>query len=55
MSGDLEDAKMVLRTDPGTTPLSRWTWSVIGPGKVRQMAESSGDNGVTWKTTLNSV
>ena len=55
MSGDLEDGKMVLRTDPGTAPLSRWTWSVIGPGTVRQMAESSTDNGATWKTTWNSV
>jgi hypothetical protein len=55
MSGDLEDGRMVLRTDPGTKPLSRWTWSVIAPGKVRQMAESSADNGATWKTTWNSV
>jgi hypothetical protein len=55
MSGDLEDGKMVLRTDPATMPLARWTWSVIAPGKVRQMAESSPDKGATWKTTWNSV
>ena len=55
MSGDLENGKMVLRTDPSTTPQSRWTWSVIAPGKVSQMAESSGDNGTTWKTIWNSV
>ncbi len=55
MAGDLEGGKMVLRTDPATKPLSRWTWSVIAPGKVRQMAEASSDNGATWKITWNSV
>src|SRR3984957_19390654 len=55
VSGDLEDGKMVLRTDPGTTPLSRWTWSVIARGTVRQMADPSTDNGATWKTSWNSI
>jgi len=55
MAGDLVDNQMVLLTDPNSTPLSRWTWYVLEPGKVRQMAESSSDNGRTWQITWDSV
>jgi len=34
---------MVLLTDEKQMPVSRWTWYVLGPGKVRQMAEQSND------------
>lgn len=55
MAGDLTGGRMVLMTDSASVPLSRWTWSVIAPGKVRQMAESSNDTGATWRTTWNAV
>jgi tetratricopeptide (TPR) repeat protein len=55
MAGNLVDNKMVLLTDPSKPPLSRWTWYVIEPGKVRQMAEQSTDQGKTWQITWDSV
>jgi hypothetical protein len=55
MAGDLVGNKMVMLTDPNSAPLSRWTWYVLEPGKVRQMAESSSDNGKTWQITWDSV
>lgn len=55
MAGDLVENKMVLLTDPNTSPLSRWTWYVLAPGKVRQMAESSSDAGKTWQIFWDSV
>lgn len=34
MAGNLVDGKMVLLTDERQTPVSRWTWYVLEPGKV---------------------
>ena len=55
MGGALTDGKMVLLTEDSGNQLSRWTWYVMEPGKVKQMAELSTDHGQTWKTTWNSV
>jgi hypothetical protein len=55
MAGDLVANKMVLLTDDTKSPLSRWTWYVLEPGKVRQMAEQSTDGGKTWTTGWDSV
>ena len=55
MAGNLVDGKMVLRTDEKQMPVSRWTWYVLGPGKVRQMAEQSSDGQKTWNIVWDSV
>jgi hypothetical protein len=55
MAGDLVGGKMVLVSDESQSPVSRWTWYVIEPGKVRQMAEQSTDGEKTWSTTWDSV
>jgi hypothetical protein len=55
MAGNLVDGKMVLLTDEKQTPVSRWTWYVLEPGKVRQMAEQSSDAQKTWNIVWDSV
>jgi hypothetical protein len=55
MAGNLVDGKMVLLTDEKQTPVFRWTWYVLEPGKVRQMAELSGDGQKTWNIVWDSV
>ena len=54
MAGSFTDGKMVLLTADTNNTLSRWTWYVMEPGKVKQMAERSNDHGATWTTTWNS-
>ena len=55
MAGNLVDGKMVLLTDENQIPVSRWTWYVLEPGKVRQMAEQSSDGQKTWNIVWDSV
>jgi hypothetical protein len=55
LSGDFKDDKMVLLSNEQANPVLRWTWYVISPGKVRQMAESSSDGQKTWRTVWDSV
>ena len=55
MAGNLIDNKMVLITDEKVSPVFRWTWYVVSPGKVRQMAEQSNDNQKTWQIVWDSV
>jgi len=55
MAGNLVDGKMVLLTDEKQMPVSRWTWYVLVPGKVRQMAEQSNDGQKTWSIVWDSV
>lgn len=55
MAGNLADGKMVLLTDEQKKPVWRWSWYVLEPGKVRQMAEQSSDGGQTWKIGWDSV
>jgi hypothetical protein len=45
---------MVLLTDEKQMPVSRWTWYVRGPGKVRQMAEQSNDGQKMWSIVWDS-
>lgn len=55
MAGNLIDNKMVLVSDEKISPVFRWTWYVISPGKVRQMAEQSNDGQKNWQTICDSV
>lgn len=55
MSGYFENGKMILLTDPKIKPLDRWTWYQTSPGKVRQMAERSEDEGKTWSIFWDST
>jgi hypothetical protein len=55
MAGTLTTGKMVLLTDPNVSPVSRWTWYVVSPGRVRQMAEQSTDGQKTWNITWDSI
>lgn len=55
MAGNLIAGRMVLLTDEKQLPLFRWTWYVLGPGKVRQMAEKSSDGQKTWNIVWDSV
>jgi hypothetical protein len=55
MAGNLVGEKMVLITDTAISPVSRWTWYVVSPGKVRQMAEQSTDGQKTWNITWDSI
>ena len=55
MAGDFVDGKMVLVSDETQSPVSRWTWYVVEPGKVRQMAQQSADGGKTWTTIWDSI
>jgi len=54
MAGNLHDGKMVLLTDDKNGAFSRWTWYVVKPGAVRQMAEQTTDGGKHWNTTWDS-
>ena len=55
LTGELRDGKMVLLTEVKDNAVSRWTWYLMSPGHVRQMAEQSSDGGKTWQTTWDSV
>jgi hypothetical protein len=55
MAGNFVEGKMVLVSDENQNPVSRWTWYVLEPGKVRQMAEQSTDGEKTWKIIWDSV
>jgi hypothetical protein len=55
MAGNLLENRMVLVSDDKQSPVFRWTWYVLEPGKVRQMAEASRDGQKTWKLGWDSV
>lgn len=55
MAGRLDNGRMVMLTPDTNDAFSRWTWFVVSPGKVRQMAERSQDHGGTWQTTWFST
>lgn len=55
MAGNLTDSKMVMISDETVSPVFRWTWYVISPGKVRQMAEQSNDGQKTWQIVWDST
>jgi tetratricopeptide (TPR) repeat protein len=55
MAGGLIDNKMVMLSDENVSPVFRWTWYVISPGKVRQMAEQSNDGQKTWQIVWDST
>jgi tetratricopeptide (TPR) repeat protein len=55
MAGSVVDNKMVMVSDEKVSPVFRWTWYVISPGKVRQMAEQSDDQQKTWRIVWDST
>jgi len=59
LSGALKGNQMVLSgraTGPGGgTVLNRITWTPVGEGKVRQLWESSSDDGTTWTVQFDGL
>ncbi len=54
LEGTFRNGSMILESDPDLPSRSRWTWTRITTGKVRQMAEASTDGGKTWTVTWDS-
>ena len=50
LDGNFADGAMVLRSASGD---NRITWRVLPDGRVRQLWETSPDNGATWKTSFD--
>jgi tetratricopeptide (TPR) repeat protein len=55
IAGSLVDNKMVLISDEKQSPIFRWTWYMLSPGKVRQMAEQSDDQQKSWRIIWDSI
>ena len=55
LKGALKDGEMVLESPADATRHTRWTWTDLGNGRVRQRAESSTDGGETWTTGWDST
>jgi tetratricopeptide (TPR) repeat protein len=55
IAGSLVDNKMVLISDEKESPIFRWTWYLLSPGKVRQMAEQSDDQQKSWRIIWDSI
>lgn len=55
MAGGLVENKMVMISDEKASPVFRWTWYVVSPGRVRQMAEQSDDQQKTWRIIWDST
>lgn len=55
MAGSVVDSKMVMISDEKVSPVFRWTWYAISPGKVRQMAEQSDDQQKTWRVIWDAT
>ncbi len=60
LAGGLADGNMVMQADPVTRPngqtvISRVTWSKFDDGRVRQLWESSSDDGKTWTVAFDGT
>jgi hypothetical protein len=55
MAGSLVGNRMVLFTEPSGKQRTRWTWTPLAPNKVRQAAEVSADDGVSWHSVWDSI
>jgi hypothetical protein len=60
MKGGLVDGRMVMQTDTltranGQTVIHRVTWSPEDGGKVRQLWETTTDDGKTWSATFDGI
>jgi len=57
LKGGIKDGRMILQSDPWMTPggsiLQRITWSKEPDEAVRQLWESSSDNGKTWTVAFD--
>jgi len=54
LEGAFADGRMVLASTPGKA-ISRITWQLLPDGRVRQLWETSSDNGATWKTAFDGL
>lgn len=54
LSGGLRDGAMVMESRATPESWSRWTWTPLPDGRVRQMAETSSDQGETWTVVWDS-
>ena len=48
LRGALEEGRMVLCSDAAAPVRTRWSWTPLDGDRVRQLAEESRDQGVTW-------
>ena len=54
LKGKLEENGAMVLWSPEAETRFRWTWTAVGEGKVRQMAEQTDDSGKTWKVIWDS-
>jgi hypothetical protein len=54
LTGGLRDGAMVLESRADPESWSRWIWTSMPDGRVRQMAETSSDQGATWTVIWDS-
>lgn len=55
IAGTFADHRMTLVDEKDPKNFSRWIWTDMGDGKVRQMAEQSADGGKHWTTVWDSI
>ena len=55
LTGGLEDGSMVMASDPDLSPRHRITWTPNDDGSVRQLWESSSDQGKTWTVAFDGL
>ncbi|MBX2845072.1 MAG: hypothetical protein KTR13_02575 [Saprospiraceae bacterium] len=60
LKGNMEDGKMVLKTDPakdaqGNTVIHKVTWTPNEDGSVRQLWQTTTDEGATWTTAFDGL
>ncbi|MBZ0113353.1 MAG: tetratricopeptide repeat protein [Thermoanaerobaculia bacterium] len=54
LKGGLDAEGAMVLWSPEGESRSKWTWTAVSPGKVRQMAEQTTDGGKTWQVTWDS-
>jgi hypothetical protein len=55
IAGTFADGKMTLVNEEDPKNSSRWSWTAMPDGRVRQMAVQSTDGGKTWTTVWDSL
>ena len=55
INGTLRSTLTDQSPDAKDVPVSRWTWYLMKPGVVRQIAEQTTDEGAHWVTTWDST
>lgn len=54
LKGGLDEKGAMVLWSPEGDSRSKWTWKLVSPGRVRQMAEQTTDGGKTWQVTWDS-